>query len=320
MRNVILEEINMNSNNSSMSLLTRAHIRNLEIQIVRLMLQSSEPDTSFMKRIYSKKQISQEFYFRKKDIHYYLNSLFEKRGTGYVFKEETKEKIQGYIRKHNARQQEYSRVKVDFLKKCEIYFKEVENSLRAYDTDNFDKFKENMNYENIIYSLHWGSLPIYKSEYMEQEELIPEDNIPKYYNDLYTIKDLVKWIRNDEKWKPSFKGDCNLDQDMDFSVYSRRWGHRDCYRIKRTIDGWSIRAIAIHGKSKKNGEGKILENLNHDNIFYPKEEIKEAFACLWSMADESEMTVGELSAKLQDIADWISGIEIACGKYKPSWL
>lgn len=115
----------MNHNDSDMSLLTRAHIRNLEIQIVRLMLQSSELDTSFMKRTYSKNQISQEFYFRKKDIYYYLNSLFEKRGTGYVFKEETKGKIQEYIREHNAKKQEYSRVKEEFLKKVRFISKKL---------------------------------------------------------------------------------------------------------------------------------------------------------------------------------------------------
>ena len=146
---------------------------------------------------------------------------------------------------------------------------------------------------------------LYKSEYIKQEELIPEEGISEYYNNFYTLKDLVKWIKNEEKWEPSFKGDCNLDQDMNFSVYTRRWGHRDCYRIKRTINGWSIQAIAINGDSKKNGEGKILENLRHDYIFYYESGVNEAFEYLWNMADDHEMTVSELAKKLQDIDDWI---------------
>lgn len=320
MRNLVLEEIRMSMENSSKDLLAEAHIRNLKIQIVRLMLRSGKVDTSFVEQAYSENQIRQKFYFRKKDICTYITKIFDGSEPKYTFKKEIKKDLQSYFEQHNNAEQDYSHIKKEFLRKCEAYFKKVEENPRAYETDAFENFKNEIDYENTISALHWGSLPVYKSEYIKQEELIPEEGISEYYNNFYTLKDLVKWIKNEEKWKPSFKGDCNLDQDMNFSVYTRRWGHRDCYRIKRTINGWSIQAIAINGDSKKNGEGKILENLRHDYIFYYESGVKEAFEYLWNMADEHEMTVNELAKKLRDIADWISGTEMACEKYKPDWL
>lgn len=310
----------MSMENSSKDLLAEAHIRNLKIQIVRLMLRSGKVDTSFAEQTYSEDQIHNEFYFRKKDICTYIAKIFDGNEPRYTFKKEIKKDLQSYFEHHNNAQKEYPDIKNIFLRECEAYLKKLEEDPRAYETDAFEKFKSDIDYENIIPVLHWGSLPIYKSEYIKQEELIPEKDILGYYNNFYTLKDLVKWIKNEEKWKPSFRGDCNLDQVMNFSVYTRRWGHKDCYRIKRTINGWSIQAIAINGASKKNGEGMIMKNLNHDYVFYYESGVKEAFEYLWNLADEYEMTVGELSTKLQDIADWISGTEMACEKYKPDWL
>lgn len=317
---MVLKEVCMSMEDSSKDFLIEAHIRNLKIQIVRLMLRSGKVDTSFLEQAYSEDQIRKRFYFRKKDICTYINEIFDGNEPRYTFKEEIKKDLQSYFKQHNNAEQEYLDIKNKFLDKCEAYLKKVEADPRAYETDSFAEFKSEIDYENTIAIIHWGSLPIYKSEYIRQEELIPEKDILGYYNNFYTLKDLVKWIKNEEKWKPSFRGDCNLDQVMNFSVYTRRWGHEDCYRIKRTINGWYIQAIAINGDSKKNGEGKILENLNHDYIFYYKSGVKEAFEYLWNMADEHEMAVSELAKKLQNIADWISGTEKACEKYKPDWL
>ncbi|WP_318606324.1 hypothetical protein [Mitsuokella jalaludinii] len=307
-------------NDSSMPLLTRAHIRNLEIQIVRLMLKQNRTDISFLEKIYSKDQICQEFYFRKKDIRDYIAKIFDGNEPEYEFKRKRKEELQRYFEAHNDVKKEYYDIKNKFLERYEVYLKKIKEDPQEYNDENLESFKKDTDYNNIISILHWGSLPIYKSEYMEQEGGIPEENIYKYYNDFYTLKDLVKWIKDEERWQPSFKGDCNLNQYMNFSVYSRRWGHRDCYRIKRTLDGWYVQAIAINGDSDKDGTGKIIKNLKHDNIFYYESGVKGGFSYLWSIADEYEMTVGELAQKLQDIADWISGTEIACGKYKPDWL
>lgn len=296
----------------------KAHIRNLEIQIVKLVSQSGDGIDSVFSNIYSENEIHDNFYFRKNDIHEYKNSFFELQDRGYRFKNPVTEKLEAYLEKHEEAKKKYSDVKSRFLEQSKAFFRRMEENPWNFDNDDFEKTKNDLKDDLSI--IHWGSLPIYKEKYMEARRALPEEDIIAYYDDIYTFKDLVNWIEEEATWKPTFKGDCNLDQDMNFSVYSRRWGHRDSYRIKRTISGWDIRAIAINGPSEKDGTGMIMENLNHDSIFYPEQSIKNAFKYLWEMADEREMTVEELAAKLQNIADWISEIEKVFGKYKPDWL
>ena len=36
-------------------------------------------------------------------------------------------------------------------------------------------------------------------------------------------------------------GDQTLGKELSFSVFCRRWGHADSYRMQRTIDGWNVR-------------------------------------------------------------------------------
>ena len=66
----------------------------------------------------------------------------------------------------------------------------------------------------------------------------------------------------------SNESDDTLESKIPFKVYTRRWGHEDRYSIKRTVDGWYCGYIAINGKCKKNGEGGLFNNLDHDCIFY----------------------------------------------------
>lgn len=308
----------MTEKNSDSILFCEAHIRNLEIQIVKLMPNCEEEIKSFFETPYRENDIHDKFYFRKNDIHNYKDIFFELRDEGYFFKKSVIKKLKEYSSKHNDSKKRYPNSKSRFLEKSKMLLKKMEENPWKFDANDFERIKKDLKDDLPI--LHWGSLPIYKEEYMKEKGSLPEADIAGYYDDIYTFKDLLKWIEGETSWTPSFKGDCNLDQDMNFSVYSRRWGHRDCYRVRRTISGWSIQAIAINGPSKKDGTGKIIENLDHDGIFYPDRELKEAFTYLWNMADEREMTVEELAAKLQNIADWISEIEIAFGKYKPDWL
>ena len=60
------------------------------------------------------------------------------------------------------------------------------------------------------------------------------------------------------------KGDLTLDREMTFRVYTRRHGHTDTYRVKRTVEGWEVKHISINGKCDKDGTGALLHNLHHD--------------------------------------------------------
>jgi hypothetical protein len=123
--------------------------------------------------------------------------------------------------------------------------------------------------------LHWGLLPIFPEHLMENSQKIPENNIVDFYYHYHMLTALLKEVQG-EGVKLCMKGDINLNKTLTFSVYSRRWGHKDTYRMERTIDGWNVNHIAINGKCEKNGEGSLLRNLRQGHIFFPKEGVKYA--------------------------------------------
>ena len=140
----------------------------------------------------------------------------------------------------------------------------------------------------------------------------------EYYNHPDCLKALLNEVKN-KGIILSNKSDDTLDKEIPFKVYTRRWGHEDTYSIKRTVNGWYCKYIAIRGECEKNGEGGLFKNLDHDSIFYPKEGVAYAMERLWEEADEGEIDFEELSKKLQQIADWISVVEKSINA-QPEWV
>lgn len=293
--------------------LSVAHERNLKIKMLKIYVTQNDV---FFKKGFSEQQIHTQLYFRQMDMRDYRNLFFEKKDDLYYLKRDWLNILNKWKYKHVSVDETYKNTSEKFLKKFEAFMDD--NQLKVYDKTVFSHFFENIKTEINI--LHWGSLPVYKDSVLCEYETIPEENLELYYNDFSALNDLYNWIRNMEYWKPSFYGDCNLNIDMKFSVYSRRWGHRDTYYIQRTIDGWLVTFMGERKKAEKDGCGALINNMKHDYIFFPEDDFKDAMSTLWNMADEREMSSGELADKLQNIADWISAIEVAVGKNRPTWL
>lgn len=270
-------------------------------------------------KVYNQKEIEESFYFRKKDFKYHINEFFirDKEGN-YCISDNIKEKIIDILKGHNTALSKVNSAKEAFIKTFGRFQDEYINS----NGNDFDFSKLNLLYQKInviIPILHWGLLPIINEELMIDWERIPEDDVNEFYNDYFMLDVLLKEVKGEGE-KMTLKGDNNLDKALDFSVYSRRWGHYDTYKIERTIDGWNVRHIAINGSCKKNGEDVLFMNLNHDSIFFPEDGIKHALQVLWNEADETGMSIEELQNKLQQVADWISSIEKTLGENQPDWV
>ena len=154
---------------------------------------------------------------------------------------------------------------------------------------------------------------------MINSELIPEENLTEFYDGF----DMLEALLNDIYGKGEsmeMNGDQTLGKELTFSVFCRRWGHTDSYRMQRTIDGWNVRHISINGACDPDGTGALLMNLQHDSIFYPEEGVKYGLQKLWEDADDGKIDVEQLQIKLQQIADWISKVEQAVGAGQPEWL
>lgn len=107
--------------------------------------------------------------------------------------------------------------------------------------------------------------------------------------------------------------------EMKFNVYTRRWGHEDCYKIIRTDTGWYCKFSAINGDCNRNGRGALQQNLNHDCVFYPREGIEYAMLKLWDEANRGIIDLEILSERLQQVAEWISISEKSIYE-QPEWV
>jgi len=266
---------------------------------------------------YSKEDISKWLYFKKRDFVYYLDCFFEKEENNYRLNSRAKKKISKIINNHNQVLSGLEDAKIVFLKIFGRFEKEsIENHFRGMDFEKFNAMYSQL--EETIQILHWGLLPIIPQYLMINSGKIPEENILDFYNHFHMLQAMLREI-HEEGEMMTLKGDDNLDMEMKFSVYSRKWDHNDRYRIKRTIDGWDVSHLVINGKCDKNGEGALLNNLHQDTIFFPEEAVKYALENLWEEAEEG-LEFERLQEKMQQIANWISATERIVEEAQPEWV
>ena len=292
-----------------------ARKRNLKISIVKGILKNDFD----LKRQYSRVDLIQYFYFRQRDLLLYCNEMFELIDSQYVLTEQMCHWIKEVIKRHKQAKEHLQDAQVLFEKTFGRFEDEYESS-KHWD---FDGFTLNNIYKNQLHSvmqvLHWGMLPIIPEYLMVNSERIPEKGIVDFYNHYHMLQQMRKEILG-KGAVMDVKGDLTLDKEMTFKVYTRRYGHEDTYRIKRTVEGWEVRHISINGKCDKDGTGALLQNLDHDSVFYPEEGVKHALEELWNQAEEGEMDFQDLQIRLQQIADWISVVEKAVGEGQPAWV
>ncbi|MBC3798621.1 hypothetical protein [Acetobacterium tundrae] len=293
--------------------LSDARKRNLLFSIVKGNLLNSFSVTNE----YNIKEIKECFYFKKKDIAYYFDCFFiEKKPGKYCLTQDVQKEVTNIIDEHNEVRDKTEDAKMIFIKTFGRFRDECERH-SDYNFKKFDQIYQII--QPIILILHWGILPIINKYLMVNSQSIPEDDVLKFYDHYHMLEAILSEI-NGEGEVMSLQGDNNLEQEMRFSVFSRRWGHKDNYRIKRTIDGWNVSHNSICGDCKKNGEGALFDNLHHDLIFFPEDGVKQALEVLWQEADEMEMGLEELQDKLDQIGNWISKVEKNLGETQPEWV
>lgn len=292
-----------------------ARKRNLLIMIAKTIIANDFK----LDRTYNQDEISDFFRFKKSDFAFFLNNFFTSDNAEiYYLNETASTEIVEIMSKHREVIGKVESAKAVYVKTFGRYREEMERN----EGHNFDFEKLNLIYEKIspiIVILHWGLLPIIPDDLMINSDSIPEKDVVYFYDQYHMLEALLREV-NGEGEEMTLTGDDSIDKDLSFSVYNRRWGHKDNYRVKRTIDGWDVRHISINGKCKKNGEGALLVNLHHDSIFFPEEGVKHAMEILWYESDEGEINIQELQVKLQQIADWISSVEKNLGESQPEWV
>lgn len=293
---------------------TTARRRNLLISIIRGILRENYE----VSREYTLFEIETVFHFRKRDIAYNLEYFFEQSGEKFVLTAKKLDDAKKILKKHHQVIGQLETAKVLFIKSFGRFHDDYKNS-NGFLLDHERLRKIYSNLHPVIQILHWGMLPILSKWLMINSGRLPEKDVIEFYDHYHMLTALLNEIRGRGETMET-KGDDTLNKEMNFSVYNRRWGHSDVYRIERTVDGWIVNHIAINGKCAKDGEGTLMKNLHNDSIFFPEDGVKYALSNLWDEAEDGNLTLEELQKKLQQIADWISSVERAVGESQPDWV
>jgi len=129
---------------------------------------------------------------------------------------------------------------------------------------------------------------------------------PRFYGHIHPVQDLLKWIGDSSaNVDPE---DQTIGSEFTMKVFSRRWGHDDTYRMKRTATGWYISRIAIDGDCDKRGNPVLRANLHQDSVFYPRD-IGGWLEWLWDRAAEDGLAEEQVQAALDELGEWISETE-----------
>ena len=139
-------------------------------------------------------------------------------------------------------------------------------------------------------------------DYMIKNRGVQPDN-KDFYIHLHPIEDLLKIIGNPHANDDPV--DQTVGSEFIFSVFSRRQGHPDAYRLTRTIDGWDVRHIAIGGPCDKGGHPFLFKNFEQDSIQYPSD-LAGWLTWLWDQAASQGLPPEKVQEALQQLADWVS--------------
>lgn len=273
--------------------------RNMYVKIARTIIERGEGFS--IDKEFKEADLANIFYLREKERK--SEGLLIKENQLYRFSDDTKSKVKKIQTKKDRIIKD---VNLEEIKK--EYIKEFEENIK-------DKYKYNIDslYEKYIKPLHWHFLPIYDEVMLSNRNLNPEVETKEYYDHYHSLEDLYRvCIGKEMNWK-TLKGDINLNEKLKFEVYTNRWGHKDTYTVTRLYDGWRVENIAIMDTQSPSGEA-FISMFNQDIVNYPiyfSDIIEE----LWNIADKTEMSIDELQAKLNDVAEMVSASELAT----PRW-
>jgi hypothetical protein len=134
---------------------------------------------------------------------------------------------------------------------------------------------------------------------------------PEFYAHVHPVEDLLGFLENENANDDAV--DLTIGSEFTFPVYSRRWSHKDTYRLTRTTSGWKVshleevetgRDARVAGKD---GTG-LFHLFDHDSINYP-EALPGYLEWLWEQARDRGLDPAEVQQGITDLADWVSVCE-----------
>lgn len=146
-----------------------------------------------------------------------------------------------------------------------------------------------------------GIKPVHHSYMIENRGCQPE--ALEFYRHIHPVEDLLSFIK--DKNANDDPSDKTIGLEFKMSIYVRRWGREDTYRIKRTESGWYVDFLSISGNCDKKGSPYLFMNLDHDGVCYPAQ-LGDFMESLWEKAAEKGMKRTEVQRAINQLGAWIS--------------
>ena len=95
-------------------------------------------------------------------------------------------------------------------------------------------------------------------------------------------------------------------REFEFSVFTKRWGHKDTYTFIINREGWFLKDAQgdFTGQCDKSGDPYLYKNLDHDDVFYFKGGLKAVLKSIWKkkLKGVSDTEIQEMLTKIADLA------------------
>lgn len=306
-------------------------LRNLKINIAKKQLD----DSMLNKKSYSVEDLKNLFAFKEYDINFWAQSIFNTSNGNYCFNDSFIDFLNNVQKSHKAVKDQLPEAEAFFIGTFGPFLDEMESTSYTMCHSTFPGIFEKL--KKCIPIIHWGKLPIFNKHLLYNRNLDPEINTMQFYDHPDCLKALLNEIRDNGIFLTN-QSDLSLNKVIHFNIYNRRWGHPDFYCISRTMTGWICSSMFARSEEcDKDGtyffdsdsssesktddiNGPLFESLEHDSVFFPKDGVQYALRKLWDDADDGKIDIGELTKRMQELADWISAVERVVGETQPKWV
>ncbi len=276
-----------------------ARVYNLKIRILKFIIDNKK-DLTYQ---FNSEELTQNkmLYFREKDLDLIMNFM-DKNEKIYQIKDENE--FNKFLKMHNnVANENYE----SLFKTLEEEYKQEQQYIKERNYESAWEFANNC--KDIGYKLYWIKLPEFDEYLYVNSGMLPDTE--EFFNHIHILEDLYILLKDPKPY--SKKGDENLNQEIEFKIYTRRWGHDDYYAMERTKDGWKVYGYgATPYETDRKATALVEHILEHDSMIYPHN-IKDIFESLWEKADE-DMSIFKLKECIEEITDWISLVEYRAPK------
>ncbi|HGL4262237.1 hypothetical protein [Burkholderia dolosa] len=105
-----------------------------------------------------------------------------------------------------------------------------------------------------------------------------------------------------------------MEREYLFKYYTKRWGHSETLRIRKTDSGWHVQHLSINGDSDKTGHPFLYGNFHQDYVKYPTG-LGGFLEFIWDELDSGNIDEDRAQQLFDELGEWVANCEMS----QPVW-